>query len=184
MDDIQSHYTRFLAGDEESFGYIIRNFRDGLTLYINGIVKDITAAEELMEDTFVKLALKRPVFNNRSSFKTWLYAIARNLAVDYLRRRKKCEISLEECPQITNEEENLERAYIQQEDRLFLYRAMQKLQQEYRQILWLVYFEELSYEEVARIIRKTVPIVTKTAYRARQALKSKLKEEGFVYEDL
>ena len=85
-------YQDFLAGNQEVLTDIIRDYRDGLLLYLNGIVQDITVAEELTEEVFVKLVMKRPRFSADSSFKTWLYVIGRNLAISYLRRQKHIHI--------------------------------------------------------------------------------------------
>lgn len=79
-------YQRFLKGDESGLAEIIHTYKDGLILYLNGYVNDFSTAEELTEETFVKLILKRPHFSRRSAFKTWLYAIGRNTALDHLRR--------------------------------------------------------------------------------------------------
>lgn len=177
-------YQDFFAGNQEALTDIIRDYRDGLLLYLNGIVQNITIAEELTEDVFVKLVMKRPRFSAESSFKTWLYAIGRNLAISYIRRQKHIHISLENCPELTDDEKNLERQYIQKEQKIILHNAMKALKPEYRQVLWLIYFEGFSQKETARIMGKTVHNVETLAYRARQALKVKLLEEGFEYEIL
>lgn len=177
-------YQDFFAGNQEALTDIIRDYRDGLLLYLNGIVQNITIAEELTEDVFVKLVMKRPRFSADSSFKTWLYAIGRNLAISYLRRQKHIHIPLENCPELTDDEKNLERQYIQKEQKMILHNAMKALKPEYRQVLWLIYFEGFSQKETARIMGKTVHNVETLAYRARQALKVKLLEEGFEYEIL
>lgn len=183
MDSTQ-YYQRYLSGDDSALAQIICAFKDGLILYLNSYVKDITVAEELTEETFVKLVLKRPKFSGNASFKTWLYTIGRNVALDYLRRSKKSEVSFEDCPEICDEEKDLERSYIQQEERILVHRAVRKLKREYQQILWLIYFEGFSHKEAARILGKTTHNVETTASRARQALKIKLLEEGYVYEKL
>lgn len=182
--DGTEYYQEYLAGDEGALAQIIRLYKDGLILYLSGYVKDITLAEELTEETFVKLVMKRPRFSGNASFKTWLYAVGRNAALDYLRRHKPREVSLEDCPEAFDEEQDLERTYIQQEDRILVQRAMKKLKLEYRQVLWLLYFEDFTHKEAARILRKTTHNVETIAYRARQALKTKLLEEGYVYEKL
>ena len=87
MDNGAGSYRRFLAGDDNAFAEIIREYRDGLILYINSFVSNITEAEDLAEDTFIKLVTKRPRYNGKASFRTWLYTIGRTLALDYLRRR-------------------------------------------------------------------------------------------------
>ena len=108
-------YQDFLAGNQEVLTDIIREYRDGLVLYLNGIVQNLAIAEELAEDVFVKLVMKRPPFASDSSFKTWLYAIGRNMAISYLRRQKHIHIPLENCPELTDNEKSLEQQYIQKE---------------------------------------------------------------------
>lgn len=184
MDQSANDYQCFLKGDPEGLARIIRDHKDGLMLYLNSFVQNLTVAEDLTEDTFVKLVLKRPRFKSASSFKTWLYTIGRNTALSYLRRGKNTHIPLENCPELADEEMDLEQHYIKMQEKLLLHRAMKKLKPEYHQVLWLVYFEGFTNKETARIMGKTVHNTETLVYRARQALKAKLYEEGFVYEKL
>ena len=184
MEGMDQSYQRFLAGDESALVQIVRDYWDGLVLYLDGIVSDLTVAEDLAEDTFLKLVLKRPRFSARSCFKTWLYSIGRNLALDHLRRNKKAVVPLDACPEVVDEGWDLESRYIQQEERRVVHRAMKKLKPEYRQILWLMYFEGFTCAEVGTIMRKSSSNTRTLACRARQALKMKLLEEGFEYENL
>lgn len=176
-------YRRFLAGDESGLAQIIRAYKDGLILYLNGYVHDISLAEELTEETFVKLVLKRPRFSGDSAFKTWLYTIARHVAIDYLRRKKQ-NVSTEDCKELVDEQADLERTFLQQEQKLQLYEAIEQLKPEYRQVLWLYYFADFSHKQIARILGKSTHNVEMLASRARQALKTILNKEGFVYEEL
>ncbi len=184
MDSGIDSYCRFLSGDNSGLEEIICSFKDGLILYLNGYVNDLGVAEELTEETFVKLVVKRPRFSQQSAFKTWLYTIGRNVTIDYLRRSKKAELPLDDCLQICDEEAGLERSYIRQEDKIILHQCMKQLKQEYRQVLWLAYFEGFSYQQIARILRKTTHNIETIAYRARQALKTILIMEGFEYENV
>lgn len=185
MDNGASSYRRFLDGDDNSFVEIIRDYYDGLTLYLNVYVRNLSVAEELAEDTFVKLATKKPKFIEKSSFKIWLYEIRRNLVVDYIRHNaKNMDVSLDCCTELTFEEEEIEHRYIREEGRITLHRAMLRLKAEYRQVLWLTYFENLKAKETARIMKRSVHSVENLIYRARLSLKSELEREGFVYEEL
>lgn len=62
MDNGASSYRRFLEGDENGIVEIIRDYKDGLILYLNGFTRNVCIAEELMEETFVKLVVKKPKF--------------------------------------------------------------------------------------------------------------------------
>ncbi|MBR3802415.1 MAG: RNA polymerase sigma factor [Clostridia bacterium] len=185
MDNGAESYRRFLQNDDTAFVEIIRDYKDGLILYLNGFVNNILTAEELTEDVFFKLVTKKPRFNEKSSFKTWLYTIGRNTAVDYLRRNsKQKEVSAEEIREIEDERLSLEQSYIKQEKLLYIHRTLEKLKPEYKQVLWLVYFEDFSQKETAKIMKKSVHSVETLVYRARLALKAELEKGGFIYEDI
>lgn len=182
METSEQCYQRFLQGDDSALVQLIRDHSDGLMLYLNGMVSNITVAEDLTEETFLKLVLKKPRFSAQSSFKTWLYTIGRNLALDYLRRNRRRVLSLEDCPEA--EEPDLEQRYFRDDDRRIIHQAMKALKPEYRQVLWLIYFEDFSCADAGKILGKSTANTQTLVSRARKALKTKLLEEGFVYENL
>ena len=186
MDNGASSYRRFRdEGDESGLAEIIRDYRDGLIFYLNGFVNNIQVAEELAEDTFVLLGTKKPKDKGIGSFKTWLYTIGRNIALNYLKRRARLsEHSLDDYPELINEEENLEITFIKEEQKIMVHRALKKLKPEYHQVLWLIYFENFSNKEVATVMKKSVHNIETLVYRARKSLKSQLEMEGFEYEEL
>ena len=186
MDNGASSYRRFRDdGDESGLVEIIKEYRDGLVFYLNSIVGNIHTAEELAEDTFVLLGTKKPKDKGKGSFKTWLYTIGRNIALNDLKRKARItQISVDDCPEIISEEDDLEKTYIREEQKIIVHRALRKLKPEYRQILWLIYFEDFSNKEAAAVMKKSVHNVETLVYRARKSLKSQLEMEGFVYEKL
>lgn len=185
MDIGASSYLRYLDGDDTGLTDIIRIYKDGLTLYINGYTDNIFTAEDLMEETFYKLAVKKPRFSGRSSFKTWLYAIARNVTVDYLRKNSKLLSNpIEDFSNYIIEEGNVEREYLIKEQKILLHRVMRELKPEYFQVLYLVYFEDFTNEEIAKIMKKNRRQIENLIYRAKNTLKSELEKEGFEYENL
>ncbi len=185
MDKGTQWYAQYLDGDEQGFVEIVRTYRDGLMVYINGFVHNLSLAEELTEDVFVKLGTKKPKNKGGSHFKTWLYTIARHLAIDHLRKTARARtVSLDGCADMADEQESLERTYFRRERDVTVHRAMDRLKSEYRQALWLVYFEGFSYQQIAKIMRKSVHSIETLVYRARRSLKAELEKEGFVYENL
>ncbi len=185
MDNGASSYRRFLDGDDEGIVEIIRDYKDGLTLYLNGYVNNIFAAEELMEDIFFKLVTRKPRFASRYSFKAWLFKIGRNAAIDYIRKNKKLlAVPIDDLESYVSEEENVEESYLREERKIAVHRALRKLKPEYRQILYLVYFEGLSNSEAAAVMKRSRHQIENLVYRARLSLKSELDKEGFVYEGL
>ena len=185
MDNGASSYRRFLDGDDKGLSEIVRDYRDGLILYLNGIVNNISTAEELMEETFFKIITKKPKFNAKYSFKTWLYTIGRNVAIDYLRHNaKQSDTAFDDLENYIRDEYDLEKLYIIEERKITVHRALRKLNTEYRQVLWLLYFDGLSNVEAAIVMKKSSRQMKNLVYRAKSTLKSELDKEGFVYEEL
>lgn len=185
MDNGASSYRRFLAGDDTGLVELIRDYKDGLTLYLNGIVGNIFVAEDLMEEVFYKIATKKPRFSENRSFKAWLYTIGRNVAMDHLRRQKRVSAApIEDYANLLVEEESVETAYLRQEQKILVHKALRALSVDYRQVLYLVFFEEFTNQEAAVAMGKSKRQIENLLYRAKNALKAKLEKEGFVYEAL
>ncbi len=177
-------YEKYLAGDDTAMTQIVEAHKDGLMLYINGFVRNIHVAEDLTEDVFFKLAVKKPKFRQKSSFKTWLFAVGRNAALDYLRRCEKSHVvPLDELENLLHDEQSVEELYFKEERNLLLHRCIKTLRAEYAQVLYLAYFENLSNEQTAKIMRKSKRQIENLIYRAKQALKIKLEKEGVDYEN-
>jgi len=177
-------YLRYLSGDDSAVEELLRLYSDGLTMYLNNYVRDMNIAEELCDETFIKLVTKMPKFNGKSSFKTFLYSIGRNTALDYLRKhRNKQASSLDELPEIQSDSDP-EQSFLRSERDAALHRAILRLKPEYSQVLWLTYFEELSGSEAAAVMKKSVSAVRTLLHRAKPALKKELEKEGFDYENL
>ena len=176
-------YRRYLDGDDGGIAELIKIYGDGLTLYLNGLTSDMGAAEELTEDAFVKLAVKKPRFNGKSSFKTWLYAIGRNLAVDWLRKNGRK--TPEQLPEdMADSGEGPELYYMKEERNRTVQRAISRLNPDYGSVLYLSYFEGFTNEEIKTVMNKSGRQVENLLYRAKRALKAQLEKEGFVYEEL
>ncbi|MCH5197185.1 MAG: RNA polymerase sigma factor [Oscillospiraceae bacterium] len=185
MDNGASSYRRYLDGDDKGLSEIVKEYKDGLILYLNQFVNNFCIAEELTEDTFFRLITKKPKFSGKSSFKSWLYAIGRNVAVDHIRRNSKLvSTPIEEMDSYISDGKSLEQSYIKEENKIILHSALEKLAPDYRQVLWLVYFEDFSNREVAVVMKKNDRQVKNLLYRAKKTLKAELEKEGFIYEDL
>ena len=184
MENGASSYRRFLSGEKEGLSEIIRAYNDGLILYINSLIHNLSAAEELTADVFAELIAKKPRYSGRSTFKTWLFAIARNIAVDYIKRISRLSDTPIDDMYGINDGSDLEKRYVAEEQKLTLRKAVSELNPDYSQVLYLVYFEDFSNPEAAEIMKKSKRQIEKLLYNAKQALKKKLEKEGFVYEDL
>ena len=185
MDNGASSYRRFLNGDDNGLVEIIRDYKDGLIFYLNGYVKNIHTAEDLAEDTFFKLAVKRPRFTENHSFKTWLYTIGRNAAINHLKKASKiADKPISDYTEVLADERSLEEDYIKSEEKIILHRAIGKLNPDYAGVLHLVYFEEMNNADAAKVLKKNKRQIENLLYRAKNALKSELEKEGFTYEKL
>ena len=120
-------------------------------------------AEELMLDAFAAAASGTTRFSGRSSFKTWLFSIGRHLALRRLRKRATRTETLEAETAVA--EQTPETELLRQEKYRQLYLALERIHPDYRQVLWLLYFEELSHEEIARVTGKSKKQVYNCAAR-------------------
>lgn len=183
-DNGAEYYNRYLKGDDEGIADIVRAYKDGLIFFINGYVKNIYIAEEITEDVFFRLMVKKPSYSPKYTFKTWLYTIGRNMALDHIRKMsKRKEISDSEALYIEAEEIGLADRVIKNEDKIILYRALAELPEQYSQVLKLTFLQGFTNEQAGKIMRKTKRQVEMLVYRAKIALKKQLQKEGFVYEN-
>ena len=175
MENGAGSYLRFLNGDKEGFVDIVRLYKDGLTLFVNTFIRDIHISEEVANEVFLKLYIKKPKYKSEFSFKTWLYTIGKNTAVNYLKKvRRTNYASIEDCFYIADEKD-IEADCIQNEQNLLIHRALKALKAEYSQVLYLVYFEELSHAEISEIMGKNPKQVRDLIYNAKKALKTELE---------
>lgn len=189
MGDREEHdrgivqYRRYLQGDDEALTQIIEEYGDRLLHYIQGYVGDPDTAEDILADTFLKLIVRRRAFREESSLKTYLYAIGRHHALDWLRRQRRTrEVSWEETALTVNAD--LAQPLYDDDRRRHLHTALQTIHEDYREVLRLVYFEELSCDEAATVMHKTRKQTENLLYRGKKALRYALEKEGFIYEDL
>ncbi len=184
MDNGVENYRRFREGDRNALVEIIRDYRDGMILFANSIVKDMGLAEEIVQEVFIKLVVKKPKYSGKSSFKTWLYSICRYTAIDFLKSiKKRKELDMDAVYSLSDETD-LEREYIKEEQRITIHNAMKNINNDYCQVLYLTFFEGFDNSGAATIMKKTNRQIENLIYRAKKALRSELEKEGFVYEKL
>ena len=185
MDHGEGCYRRFLAGDETGLTELVRQYADGLLFFVLPIVGDFAAAEDIAEETFARLCLKKPAYKNTASFKTWLYAIARNLALDHVKKHGRVSPLTEEAQgELQDLSDTPEEAYIRAEEHAAVRRALAALKPAYAQVLTLTYVEGLTNRQTAKVLRKSVHAVENLNSRARRALREALAKEGALDENL
>jgi len=184
MDNGENSYRRYLDGNDQGMEELIRDYKDGLLLYLNKYVQSLYLAEECVQETFIRLAIKKPKFRGNSSFKTWLYVIARNVTISFLRKEKsRNTVPLEDADEISSKAD-LEREYLKEEQKVLLHRALERIKPEYQQVLWLTFFEGFRNDEAAKIMKKTKKQIENLLYNAKKALRAEMEREGYQYEGL
>ena len=182
MEDRQN-YEAYCRGDDDGLARIISDYKDSLIFFLRTFTGDIHTAEDAAEETFVKLAVKKPRYNGKASFKTWLYKIASNTAIDLLRKKRLKTLPLEDA-ELSSDEADLEESYIRKAKKIAVHRAMRELPEDYQRILWLVYFEGLSLKDAAVLMDRSEHAAQALVSRARQRMKEVLDQKGFKYEEL
>ncbi len=185
MDNGASSYRRFLEGDDSGIVDIIQLYKDGLIFYLNGYTQNFPITEELTEDVFFKLVIKKPKYTEKYSFKTWLYTIGRNVAINYMKRnRRLMSKPIDELESLCREENTLEQTFLTEERKVMVHKTLSKLKAEYREVLCLRYFEEMTNEDAAKVMKKSKRQIENLTFRAKQSLRCQLEKEGFIYEEL
>lgn len=169
---------KILSGDEEAFSEIVKIYLDQIYNFLYRLAGDRDAADDLTQETFVKAWKNLKRFDQKKSFKTWLFTIAKNTAFDWLKKKKEIPFST-----FTDEEgeswlenvadenilpdEILERSDLAEE----LDNKLQKLSPHYRAILLLHYKEDFSLHEIAEIIGEPYNTIKSRHQRGLMRLK-------------
>ena len=183
----ESSYRRFLAGEESAFDELIDTYHESLIFFIQRYVHNLDEAEDIAEDCFVELIVHPHRYNFKVSLKTYLFTIARNKSVDYIRHHAVLNVvslddGVDAC-QKSAEYEKFEDRILRDERRRAVNRAVEQLNEEMRTVIHLIYFEDMSYDEAGRIMKKSRKQMENLAYRARNALRVILTKEGWNHEN-
>ena len=176
-------FRRYLAGDNDAFEALIAMYDDELCHFINRIVNDYHEAKHLTIDAFAQLAVGGKKFAEKSSLKTYLFTIGKNLAARYIKKRgKEKHIPFEEIVELLGDDSKTPDSHMEREENTRMLRdAMLDLKDDHRVVLILLYFEDMSYMQAGKAMHKSETQIKQLAYRAKAALKRKLKSDGFTY---
>ena len=171
-------YHRYLDGDESGLRELMERYGDKLTLYINGYLHDMHDAEDLMIEAFSYLVTKKPGIRE-GGFKAYLYKAARHLALRFVskNRRGRC-FGFEELDIEPESEALIEEVAQTKERSRILHVCMEQLSHDYREALYLVYFENMRHAEAAAVMGKSEKQVADLIYRGRKSLRPLLEKEG------
>ena len=182
MTDSGASSYRLNLTDPGALEYWVQTLAEPLVRYAYSIIGSSAAAEDAMEDAFAALLAGRRHFRSPEQLRAWLYKTTHNKAVDYLRRHKR-EVPLEDVEHVLASADPAAVTALRERNKT-IYLCMQRLPQQYREVLILTYFENFSVAEVCRILHKSTKQVYNLLARAKTALKALLLEEGVSNEEL
>ena len=179
MDNGASSYRRFLDGDESAFDEIMKELFDNLVFFIDRYVHDIHAAEDIAIDAFSDLVVNKHRYNFKVTLKTYLFMLGRSRALNYIKHRKVINfVELTEADNISAEQETLEEIILADERMRVVNNALNSLPDDMRVVIHLIYFEDLSYDEAAKVMKKNRKQVDNLLYRAKKELRIILGKDG------
>ncbi|MDR0766522.1 MAG: sigma-70 family RNA polymerase sigma factor [Odoribacteraceae bacterium] len=169
-----------IAGNEKAFEELFQRYRESVFFMILKMVNNSTDAEDLMFEAFEKAFSSLNYYSPQYAFSTWLFKIASNNAIDFIRKKKtmivsfdKHDIHADEKGAIYNIQADMlspEEEAIREQRARFTREKVALLKGRYRQLIELRYFEEYSYEEIARALRIPLGTVKAQLFRARELL--------------
>lgn len=170
-------------GSKEAFEEIVKEYQNKIYTLCYRYTGNYEDARDLAQEVFIKVYRNIGKFEGRSSFSTWIYQVAGNTCKDYLRKNKnKSEFSLDEevfnkdedafTPQVLKDENTPETQYEEKEKISLLKDAVNRLNPEYKMVIIMREFQDLSYEEIARQTNTSVGTVKSRLSRGRSMLKN------------
>lgn len=171
---------RYRDGDLEAFRCLFNRHQAAVLGYLTGMVRDEAAAEDLTQETFLRVVRTLPRYRESDRFASFLFTIAYRIAVDYLRRRRRSPLSdsdshdprreTAESSPGTNPEELLYRLEL----RMAVNRAVDSLPPDQKEVILLRYFSGLTSQEIADILGCSVNTILGRAYYAFKKLRKHL----------
>ena len=174
-------YQRFVEGDLLAFEELVLIHKDNLIYFLMRYVKDIHSCEDIAQEVFAVIFVKKENYNYKVSVKTYLYAIAKNKATDHIRKFSRIE-SFSESQNSIDDDEIFNRVVKNDEQKL-VHTTIKKLKQDYQRALLLIDIDGFSYLQAGIIMGKSLPQIKILIFRARKALKNLLVKEGYTSEN-
>jgi RNA polymerase sigma-70 factor (ECF subfamily) len=165
-------------GDLEAFEALYERYNKRLFHFILRFVKERSLAEDILQETFLRLLKGKKRFRKDSRFSTYLFTIARNLCLDTLKSWERKHIFISQGNHIekaTDKSKGPDKILEETETAKIIQNAIEALPADQREVLILNKYSALAYDEIARIVNSTPTAVKQKSYRAMQSLKQRLK---------
>ena len=177
--------ARAVAGREEGFEELVRRYQRPIAAYVYRMVGDYEAALDLTQEVFIKVYSSLARYRSEFKFSTWIYKIAHNASVDYLRRNWTREQAI--TSEVDGEEREMpvmsrklspEQEYAVEERRAEIERVVRQLPAAYRELIILRHQHDLSYDEIAEVMTLPLGTVKNRLFRAREMMRQQFVERG------
>ncbi len=169
-----------LAGNKESYKTLVQNYSQRIFAYIYRFIgNDKESAQDITQEVFLKAYENLAGFDFKKSFSPWLYRIAHNEAVNFIKknsRRKEILLDEDHWNDIGSSETSVTDQIDNANNANLVYIALNKIKPKFREVIVLHYFEEKSYEEIAKIINKPRNTVGILMMRGKKHLKRLLEQ--------
>jgi RNA polymerase sigma-70 factor (ECF subfamily) len=175
-----------LGGHQPAFERLKQKYHDSVYHLIYRMVREKDDVEDLVQEAFIKAFLSLASFNDQYAFSTWLYKIASNNCIDYLRRKKLATFSINKPLESNDSEYTFEvpdstyepdREIIERQKQRLFEEAINSLPPKYRRVIILRHGEEKDYQEIATILKLPLGTVKAHIFRARELLYKYLREK-------
>jgi RNA polymerase sigma-70 factor, ECF subfamily len=168
------------AGKQSAFDRLYSLYEQRVFQYVCTLVYNSALAEEIVGDTMMAVWRGAGTFSHTSRVSTWIFGIARHKALDAMRRtgRQQREVDLDGATELPDTEESPLEGIQRKQTASLTQRALAGLSREHQEILRLVFYEELPYEEIAALLSIPTNTVKTRVYYAKQHLKQQLERLG------
>ena len=166
-----------MQGNQKAFEKLFLRYKDAIFYFLLRIVNNRTDAEDLTLECFGKAFRNINQYSTRYAFSTWLFRIASNTSIDFIRKRKKSIIKLEtkdesqmDLPTVESKTPSPEQQIINKQNAKYMRLKVSQLKDRYRILIELRYFKEYSYEEIAQEMDLPIGTIKAQLFRARKLL--------------
>jgi RNA polymerase sigma-70 factor (ECF subfamily) len=173
---------KFQRGDIYAYELIVKRYKDQLLNFVYRFLGNHEEAEDVVQETFLRVYRNRHAYKRVAKFSTWIYTIAGNLARTELRRRNRRRIFSLSNMGVEDKEYEISDDVLSPERHTntvlseeIIQKEINKLSPKFREVIILRDIQELSYEEISKIIRVPIGTVKSRVNRARLRLQSRLK---------
>jgi RNA polymerase sigma-70 factor (ECF subfamily) len=168
-----------LQGDQRAYGQLATRYSGALYGLAYRMLGNQQDAEDAVQEILIRAYTRLVTFDQNRRFSTWLLSIASNYCIDLLRKRRFTWITLDDIEfSMPSLAPGPERSAIRQEQQELVQQALQQLPEHYRLVTILLYWHDLSYEEISTVTGLSISTIKTRLHRARNMLAKALGPEG------